>query len=186
MAVIKTLLLSFLVACAAPRALGVPDVSLPATSGAPAAYPHDLAAARFTVFVFFSKDCLCFTAHEARLKELAATYGPRGVRFVIVDPETGRTLDGDAREAQARALPGPIFLDPGAKLARALGAEYATYSVLVDASGKILYRGGIDDDKTHLRDDRTTFLADALADVTAGRAPRRAEGKTLGCSLQTW
>jgi hypothetical protein len=186
MAVIRTLLLSMLVACAAPRALGVPAVTLPATAGAPATYPRDLAAARFTVFVFFSKDCLCFTAHEARLRELATTFGPRGVSFVIVDPETGRTLDGDAREAQARDLPVPIHLDPGAVLARALGAEYATYSVVVDASGQIRYRGGIDDDKTHLRDDRTTYLADALDDLVAGRAPRRAEGKTLGCSLQTW
>ena len=48
------------------------------------------------------------------------------------------------------------------------------------------YRGGIDSDKTHLKADRTQFLAEALDDLTAGRPPRRPEGKTLGCALQTW
>ena len=79
-----------------------------------------------------------------------------------------------------------MFLDPGAKLAAMLGAVYATYSVVVAADGTIEYRGGIDSDKSHLRDDRTNYLADALDDLTAGRRPRRAEAKTLGCALQTW
>jgi|HubBroStandDraft_6_1064221.scaffolds.fasta_scaffold302615_3 hypothetical protein len=163
-----------------------PTVALASTSGEAATYPRDLAASHFTVFVFFAKDCPCFGAHEARLRELVDKFGPRGVRFVLVDSETGRTVDGDAREARQRNLPTPVFLDPGAKLANALGAVYATYSVVVDASGAIQYRGGIDSDKSHLRNDRINYLAEALDDLTAGRAPRRAEGKTLGCTLQTW
>ncbi len=185
----KLLFILVLASCTPPAMLpstSWPNVALTATSGEVATYPRDLAASHFTVFVFFSKDCLCFGAHEARLRELVDKFGPHGVRFVLVDPETGRTIEGDAREVRQRNLPAPVFLDPGAKLASALGAVYATYSVVVDANGKIQYRGGIDSDKSHLRDDRTNYLADALDDLTAGRAPRRAEGKTLGCALQTW
>ena len=65
-----------------------------------------------------------------------------------------------------------------------LDAEYATYSVVVDASGKVLYRGGFDSDKSHLRDDRASYLADAIDDVLGRRPIRRAEAKTLGCTLQ--
>ncbi len=163
-----------------------PSLTLTATSGAVESYPRDLAAAPFTVFVFFSKDCLCFGAHEPRLRALVDKFSPRGVRFVFVDPEIGRTMDEDAHEVQARKLPAPILLDPGAKLATLLGAVYATYSVVVDSAGQIRYRGGIDADKSHLRADATPFLADALDDLTAGRPPRRPEGKTLGCALQMW
>jgi peroxiredoxin len=162
------------------------SVSLPATSGATATYPKDLADAKLTVFVFFAHGCPCFGMHEARLRELVDKFGARGVRFVIVDSERGRTTADDAAEVQKRNLPVPVFIDPGAKLATMLGAVYATYSVVVDAHGDVQYRGGIDSDKSHLRDDRTQYLADALDDLTAGRAPRRAESKTLGCALQTW
>jgi hypothetical protein len=182
--------LAVLVACApatTPKpVVQWPTVALTGTSGEVATYPRDLAASPFTVFVFFSKDCLCFGAHEPRLRALVDKFSARGVRFVIVDPETGRTAEGDAREVHDRKLPAPVFLDPGARLASMLGAVYATYSVVVDSAGQIRYRGGIDADKTHLRADATPFLADALDDLTAGRSPRRAEGKTLGCALQMW
>ena len=172
-------------ACAPPQAMHVPDIALTATSGPAASYPRDLAAASYTVFVFFSKDCECFGAHQARLHALVERFGPRGVRFVIVDSEVGTSLDDDVREARDRGL-AAIYRDPGGKLARALGARFATYSVVVDPSGRIRYHGGIDNDQKYLRDDSTPFLADALDDLTAGREPRRVEGKTLGCALQLW
>jgi peroxiredoxin len=184
----RFLLILALAACA-PALTPTPrwqDVSLSATSGQSATYPRDFAASRFTVFVFFAKGCPCFGMHEARLRELVDKFGSRGVRFVIVDSERGRTASDDAGEAQKRNLPVPVFIDPGAKLANLVGAVYATYSVVVDANGDVKYRGGIDSDKSHLRDDRAQYLADALDDLTAGRAPRRAETKTLGCALQTW
>jgi hypothetical protein len=189
--------LSFaLAACTARDAIGpaarpaaslrVPDVTLTSTSGDVATYPRDLTAAKLTVFIFFSRDCLCFTAHQPRLHALEDRFTPLGVRFVLVDPETSRTAALDAREVQKRSLPGPIFLDPGAKLATALGAEFATYAAIVDGEGHVRYRGGIDSDKSHLREDSTAYLANALDDLTAGREPRVAEAKTLGCVLQTW
>ncbi len=182
-------LMTLALAACAPALTPTPrwqDVSLSATSGQIAIYPRDFAASKFTVFVFFAKGCPCFGMHEARLRDLVDKFGSRGVRFVIVDSERGRTTTDDAAEAQKRNLPGPVFIDPGAKLASLVGAVYATYTVVVDANGDVKYRGGIDSDKSHLRDDRAQYLAEALDDLTAGRTPRRAETKTLGCALQTW
>jgi hypothetical protein len=176
-----------LAACAPTSAIRLPpQIALTADGGRTVSYPTDLAASKFTVFIFFSKDCLCFAAHEDRIRTLIDTYSSRGVKFVIVDSEVGRSADADAAEARARHLPGPIFIDAGSRLAKSLGAVYATYTVVVDPQGHVRYRGGIDTDKTHLKDDRTQFLADALDDLTAGRSPRRPEGKTLGCALQMW
>ena len=59
-------------------------------------------------------------------------------------------------------------------LAHAVHAQFATYTVLVDDRGTILYRGGIDGDRTHLTDSSPLYLRDALDDaarileVTAG------------------
>ncbi len=139
-----------------------------------------------TVLVFFSPHCHCLAVHEPRLKELYERYHPQGVDFVMVDSETGGTAESDALEASRRGYPFPIARDPGAKLADALGAQYATYSVVLDAQGRLRYHGGIDSDKSHLHDDAQPYLRDAIEDLLAGRSPRVAEGKTLGCALQTW
>lgn len=164
----------------------VPSTTLVATSGPSVDASRLVAGAPLTVFVFFSRECHCLTQHDGRLKDLYAAYHPRGVDFVMVDPEVRATPAIDAAEAEKRGYPFPIFLDPGARLADALGAKYASYTVIVNAHGEVLYRGGIDSDKTHLRASATPYLRNALDDLLAGHAPRQPEAKTLGCSLETW
>jgi hypothetical protein len=138
---------------------------------------------RFTVFVFYADHCPCMAAHEPRLFDLFARYAPRGVAMYAVDSEVTATPERDDAEARRRAYPFPIMVDRGARLAESLGADYAAYAVVVDASGRVHYRGGIDSDRSHLRDVPATYLADALDDLLAGKEPRRPEAKTLGCAL---
>jgi hypothetical protein len=171
---------------AAPLVAQLPSAPLVRPGGEAVDVRRLAEGARLTVLVFFSMHCNCLDEHEGRLKSLYERYGPRGVQIVMIDSETGASLERDEAEAQRRGYPFPILEDPGARLADGLGAEYATYSVVVDAQGRVLYRGGIDTDKSHLSDDATAYLRDALDDVLAGRPPRVAEGKTLGCSLRKW
>jgi hypothetical protein len=139
-----------------------------------------------TVLVFFSPDCHCLSAHEPRLRALFDAYHLRGVAFFMVDSEVGGSLGRDTAEASRRGYPFPILGDHGARLADALGAEYASYAVVLDSRGHVRYRGGIDTDRSHLHDGATPYLQDALEDLLAAREPRFPEGKTLGCSLQKW
>jgi hypothetical protein len=175
-----------LVACASSRPLRtaeLPAITLVDSSGASTSLPADLARSNLTVVVFYSEHCPCFRVHEGRLRDLARTYAQHGVRVVLVDSEVSASAERDARDAAARGLPA-IVLDPGAKLADALGADYATFTVVLDAQGRVRYRGGIDSDKDRLRDDAQSYLRDALDDLVAGREPRIPEGKALGCALQ--
>lgn len=164
-------------------AAGLAPVTLVDTAGQRTAFPDDLARAKLTVVVFYADHCPCFRVHEERIRELVRVYGPRGVKVLVVDSEVSATSTADAQAAGERGLP-PIALDPGAKLADALDAEYATYSVIFDEHGKVRYRGGIDTDKNVLHDDAAPFLANALDDLLGGREPRVREGKALGCALQ--
>ncbi len=179
-------LVPWVASCAPPpprSAAGLTPMTLVDTAGQRTAFPDDLARAKLTVVVFYADHCPCFRVHEERLRDLVRVYGPRGVTVLLVDSEVSATLAADAQAARERGLPA-IALDPGARLADALDAEYATYSVIFDEHGKVRYRGGIDTDKNVLRDDATPFLANALDDLLAGRESRLAEGKTLGCALQ--
>jgi hypothetical protein len=177
-----------LAGCAAtqPTWPRVPSLVVQGTDGRSHAIVEEIASAPVTVFVFFSESCGCLDAHALRLHALHDAYERRGVRFFFVDPEVGASVERDAELARRRSYAFPILLDPGGRFASAAGAEYATYALVVDPSGHVRYRGGIDTDKTRLHDDATPMLRDALDDVLAGREPRRPEGKALGCALRFW
>ena len=172
--------------CAPAPPAGVPawpPLTVVDTAGAKTTLQADLSRSKLTVLVFYAEHCPCFRVHEQRLVELERAYGPRGVRVVLVDSEVSASIERDSRAASERGL-FAIAIDRGAKLADAVGADYATYSVVLDPQGRIRYRGGIDSDKERLHDDAQYFLRDAVEDLIAGREPRVAEGKALGCALQ--
>ncbi|HSO39048.1 MAG TPA: redoxin family protein [Labilithrix sp.] len=183
LAVMCPLVTSCAAAPAKSAGAAVPSLTLVDTAGHRTAFPDDLARARLTVVVFYADHCPCFRVHEERIRELVQVYGPQGVKVLVVDSEVSATAAGDAQAAAERGLPA-IALDPGAKLADALDAEYATYTVVFDAQGRVRYRGGIDTDKNVLTADTRPFLRDALDALLAGREPRVTEGKALGCALQ--
>lgn len=160
-------------ASSGPRAQTIDPSTLPA---------HD----KLTVLVFYAKQCNCLEAHDRRLLDLYARYHDRGVAFVFVDSEVDASQADDEAATRKRGYAFPVWVDRGAKLAGALGAEYATYTVVVDEAGRVRYHGGIDSDKTHLHDDATPYLGDALEDLVAGRPARAGTNEGLGCALRKW
>ena len=162
------------------------DSTISSTDGTSARFQEYLARAPFTVLVFVSADCPCLTAHDERLRELFAVYAPRGIQFFAIESEVGTTVDSARGEARERGYPFPILVDRGAVLANRFGAEFAAYSVIVDRTGNIHYRGGIDSDRRKLHPNADSYVRDALEDLLAGRTPRLAEARALGCVLRKW
>jgi len=168
------------------RPVATPDLLLTPAESEARPLSRLLAQAPLTVLVFFSATCPCQTAHDPVLRDLYTRYHERGVAFFAVASEVGVTRADLLREARARAYPYPILLDEDARLADALGAEFATYAIVADRGGKILYRGGIDSNKQQASPDATPWLANALDDILANKTPRAPETKALGCALRTW
>jgi len=179
-----------LAACKGPAAPAATRQLPPAAAVAqdPAGGAVDLRAAAsrapFTVVELFSAHCPCQRAHDERLRALHAEFAPRGVQFLAVDAEVGASAERARAERAARGYPFPLLFDPSGQTIDALGADYATYTVVLDHEGRVLYGGGIDSDKQHLTASPRTYLRDALTDLTDGRPPRTPSGKTLGCSLE--
>jgi hypothetical protein len=139
--------------------------------------------ARFTVVEFFSVSCGCQKGHDASLIAMMGEYGPRGVRFVVLDAEAGRTQSEDDDETRRRAYPIAIRRDDRGELARALGAEFATYAVILDGDGRVRYAGGMDSSHTEPGPGTRPWLRDALDALLAGREPPVREERALGCVL---
>ena len=177
----RDLLLGSLLGACVPARSGPPPAPAPVATSEVQALT---AGAPWTVVVFFSAHCPCQQAHDERLRDLAATYAPRGVRFVLVDAEADASVARDQQAARDRAYPFAIYTNPTGALADALGASYATYTVVLDDRQRPRYRGGLDSDKVHLTPDAHFYVRDALDALLAGRDPPVTEGKTLGCALR--
>lgn len=161
------------------------ELSLYGSDGRVHDVPAELRRSRFTVFVFYSEDCPCMRAHEARLAELQARYAPSGVQVVLVDSETTAEPARDAAEARKRGYAFPLLTDSDARLARLFGAKFATHAIVVDTLGNVRYSGGIDADKNVLHAEAKPYLRDALDALSAGRTPPVPEREPLGCALRT-
>lgn len=153
-------------------------------AGAETSLADRVSRARFSVFVFFSADCPVQKAHDARLRELADAYVPRGVAFAIVASDAGADLAEEREAAVHRGLAMPLLEDKGAAFADALGVEYSTHAVLMDRDRRVLYSGALDSDRTHLTSGATPWLKEAIEAALAGKPVTKAKTEPLGCPLR--
>ena len=167
----------------APSAVA-PDVTLVSDEGVLEPLRARVARSPYTVFLYFASHCPVQKAHDARVRALAEAYAPRGVAFVGLSTEDESDLHAENAAATARGLPFPIAADRAAALANAEGVEFSTHAILVDRTGRILYSGGLDSDRSHVTADATPHLQNALDDVLAGKAVRRPAAEALGCPLR--
>jgi peroxiredoxin len=181
-------LASLLLACACthapselPRRL---NLELPGSDGRPHDIADELRRAELSVFIFYAEHCATLDAHAQRIAALDAAYRPRGVAFRFVNSEVAAEPGHDAEVARARGYAFPLLTDRGARLADALGAEFATHTVVVEPDGRIAYSGGIDSDMNRLHDSARHYLRDALEALLAGQKPQGTHGEALGCALR--
>ncbi|NBV45227.1 MAG: peroxiredoxin [Planctomycetia bacterium] len=97
------------------------------------------------VLVFVSPGCPLGDKYLPRLDELAAEYGPKGVRFFGVASGAGETRESLAAWAAERKPSFPILHDAGNVQADALMVERSNEALVIDLRATIRYRGAIDD-----------------------------------------
>ena len=168
-------------------ALGMeaPGFSLPDTDGV----EHSPGGAPATLVVFTCNHCPYALAWHDRLQAVARDYAPRGVKFLAVNPNDAERYPRDSYHAMRERVaadggwPMPYLRDEGQDVARAYGAKTTPDCFLIDAEGRIAYRGAPDADHGDPSLD-AAWLREALDDVLEGRAVRRAETKPVGCSIK--
>ena len=89
--------------------------------------------------------------------------------------------------AGANARPAAYLLDPLGTVGKAYGARTTPHLYIIDAGGRLVYRGGIDDrptaDAADIAGARNHVLA-ALGELRAGRPVSVAETRPYGCSVK--
>jgi peroxiredoxin len=85
------------------------------------------------------------------------------------------------------AAPTAVLLDPQSKIARAYGATVTPHMYIIDASGTLVYKGGIDSIPSADTADipkATQYVRVALDQVLNGKQVADASTRPYGCSLK--
>ncbi|HEX8349181.1 MAG TPA: redoxin domain-containing protein [Hymenobacter sp.] len=147
------------------------------------------AIAPVTVYVFLADSCPISQTATLALRNLYDQYAPRGVRFIGVFPAVATTSATVKAFAKTYRVPFPLQLDPNRRLTRQLRPRVTPeVIVLGNDSRTVLYKGRVDDGFAALGQPRPVLrhheLADALNDISAGRAVSVAHTEAVGCFIE--
>ncbi|MFL0416393.1 redoxin domain-containing protein [uncultured Sphingomonas sp.] len=125
-------------------------------------------------------------ATQAKAKAAGAVWltinsGAPGKQGYMTGPEAKKFVTAQ------KAQPTAYLLDPQGRVGKGYAAKTTPHMYLIDASGKLVYQGGIDDkptaDKADIAGARNHVLA-ALGEVKAGKPVSVPETRPYGCSVK--
>ena len=146
-----------------------------------------------TVVNFWSTKCPIMQAYEDRMTKIMSHYGPQGVEFVMINSNdaNGELADADASYQhirdylQSKNLERTVLVDPGSMVANALGAKTTPDIFVFNESGKLIYRGLIDDDPRNQKGDKARhYLREALDAALEEERVEVPETEPHGCSIK--
>src|SRR5919206_1255790 len=132
----------------APVAIGatVEDFTLPDADG----HPHTLASLKGkngTVLIFIATRCPVSNGYNERMAKLAADYKAKGVNVVGINSNSTEPAAEVKSHAAEKGLTFTILKDDGNKIADRFNAQVTPEAYLLDASGKLVYHGRIDNSR---------------------------------------
>ena len=142
-----------------------------------------------TLVVFTCNHCPWAKAWESRIVEIGNAAVPEGIGVVAINSNDPAAYAEDSLEemrkrAHERGMRFPYVVDSDSGVARAFGATRTPELFLFDAGGLLVYKGAVDDNAKDAAAVKERFLADAVAAVARGSAPKVSETKALGCSIK--
>ena len=142
-----------------------------------------------TLVIFTCNHCPFAKGWEQRIADIGNSYSKKGIGVILINANDPAKYAEDSpaemqNRARSRGLLVPYVVDDTSAVARAFGATVTPEAFLFDKSGKLAYRGTIDDNHQDAAKVQKHFLIDALDAVVAGKAPALPETKSLGCGIK--
>jgi peroxiredoxin len=160
-----------------------PTFSLPDTDGV----EHSPGDAPATLVVFTCNHCPYALAWHDRLIAVARDHPD--VKVLAISSNDAERYPGDSYEKMQERVqadggwPMPYLYDETQEVARAYGARTTPDCFLIDAEGRVVYRGAPDADHED-PSQNASWLRDAIDAVLNGEAPANAETTPVGCSIK--
>jgi peroxiredoxin len=151
-------------------------------------YDNQLIGGKATVFYFLSPECPLCQSYVLTIKQLYQTFANQGVQMVGIIPGTDFSNTTISTFKHRYGLPIPLWKDEELKLTNKYNATITPEVVVVNAKGKVLYQGRIDNWAYELAKKRRVItehnLRDALNSIVHNQPIKITKTKAVGCYIE--
>ena len=148
---------------------------------------RDPADANARVLIFITVECPIANGYAPEINRLVTDYSSRGVSFTLVQVDRDLTVAQALEHARAYGFKCEVVLDPEHRLVKAIGATVTPEAAVMDSSGRMAYRGRIDDQYAELGKKHMEAsihdLAAAIDAVLQGEPVAHPRTKAIGCFI---
>lgn len=167
-----------------PPAIGtaIDDFKLPDADGK----EHSLTSlkgAKGTVLIFIATKCPVSNAYNDRMEKLALDYKASGINVIGINSNNTEPSAEVKAHAAEKHLTFTVLKDDGNKIADRLGASHTPEAYVLDATGKLVYHGRIDNAQNPANIS-SNDLRNALDELLAGKTISKTGAAAFGCSIK--
>ena len=139
--------------------------------------------------MFTCNTCPYVKLSESRIKELSVITKQNKVGMILVNSNEAQRAEDDSFDAMKIYARGQGYdfnyvLDKNSVVANAFGATRTPHCFLFDKTGKLVYRGAIDDNIKDPNEVKEHYLKDAIVATATGKPVKTNSTKSVGCSIK--
>jgi len=135
------------------------------------------------VLIFIAVQCPVSNAYNERMEQLAQDYKAKGINVIGINSNVAEDAAAVKAHAAEHKFTFAILKDSGNKIADKLGAAVTPEAYFLDANGKLLYHGRIDNARNAAQIE-TSDLRNALDAALADKPVEKTEAKAFGCTIK--
>ncbi len=148
---------------------------------------------KIVVLEWFNKGCPFVKKHyqSGHMQSLQREYGKKGVEWITINSTAANHSDYLTPEETAaykteQRVSSTMVIDGESKIAALYGAKTTPHVFIIDAAGKVVYQGAIDDnpDVSGAPAKAKNYLRTALDEILSDKAVSTAETRPYGCSVK--
>jgi len=167
-----------------PPAIGtiIDDFKLPDADGAEHSL-KSLTGKNGAVIIFVATKCPVSNAYNDRMEKLAQDYKAKGINVIGINSNNTEPASEVKSHAGEKHLTFAILKDDGNKIADRLGATRTPEAYVINAGGKLVYHGRIDNSQ-NTANITANDLREALDELLAGKPVTKTGGAAFGCTIK--
>ena len=168
----------------APPAIGsaIEDFTLPDADGVNHSL-KSLMGKKGAVIIFVATKCPVSNAYNDRMETVYEDYQAKGINVIGINANSTEPAAEVKSHAAQKGLKFAILKDDGNKIADRLGANHTPEAYVIDASGKLVYHGRIDNAQ-NTANITSNDLRDTLDAILAGKPVPKTTSMAFGCSIK--
>src|SRR2546421_2536210 len=168
----------------APPAIGsaIEDFTLPDANGVNHSL-KSLMGKKGAVIIFVATKCPVSNGYNERMEKVYEDYQAKGINVIGINANSTEPAAEVKSHAAEKGLKFAILKDDGNKIADRLGANRTPEAYVIDASGKLVYHGRIDNAQNPANI-TSNDLRDTLDAILAGKPVAKTTSMAFGCSIK--